>query len=374
MIGYRNWEFDESGKYLIGTYGAEWHGKMVKADQEPSRDNQSGIYARKYLSSDFAYGVYGAVDLSGKILVHSDDVIRAQYSTILWLTYNRSELEDDEEEVVAGEKHLRQFCKDKDIVFLESKYIKEIEKKISVDLSTALLNNFNENTLTVPAMDGMFSVLSCCRPLDYSLYSKVKFKILRDSLDYQILDKLSNRASIPYNVLLESFNSHKNYFLRLYRRFELEESFYRIQKFMGHFDDGDTVYVFINDKGLEILDHVNNHCYYSYNTKDARFVYQGMFGRREAFAYKIGGKYKMIYDGRVSDEFVCLEDVIESFRDSSFLCLCQNFIADQEKELDSILGYYGLNRLYGNPNRIHCMYYYKDENGEYPCSENDRCY
>lgn len=373
MIGYRNWEFDESGKYLIGTYGAEWHGKMVKADKEPSLDNHSGIYARKFLTQDVACGVYGAVDLSGKILVHADDVIRAQYSNILWLTYSRYDFEE-EEEAVAGENSLRQFCKDKDITFFEHSYIEEIEKRISVDLSNALLNSFNEDTLTVSAMDGMFSPLSYKRPLDYSLYAKVKFKILRDGLDYQILDKLSNRASIPYNVLLESFNSHKNYFLKLYRRFELEESFYRIQEFVGHIDNGDETYVFINDKGLEVLDHVNNHCYYSYNTKDARFTYQRAFGRRGAFAYKIKDKYKMIYDGRVSDEFCCLEDVIESFKDGSFLCLCQTSVAEKDKELDSILGYYGLNHLYGNQNRINCMYYYKDKDGEYPCSENDRCY
>ena len=371
MIGYRNWEFDESGKCLIGTYGAEWHGKMVKADKEPALDNHSGIYARKYLSPDMTYGVYGAVDLSGKILVHSDDIIRAQYSNILWLTYSRYEFEE-EEEAVAGENSLRQFCKDKDIIFFENSYIKEIEEKISIDLSTSLLNNFNEDTLTVPAMDGMFFPLFYKRPLDYSLYAKVKFKILRDSLDYQILDKLSNRASIPYNVLLESFNSHKNYFLKLYRRFVLEESFYSIQELVGHIDNGDETYVFINNQGLEILDHVNNHCYYSYNTKDARFIYQQKFGRRGAYSYKIDDEYKMIYDGKVSESFFCLEDVFDSFRDGSFAFSCQVPIAEKEEEINSILGYYSMSHFYGNNlNRINCMYYYKDKDGDYPRCEND---
>jgi hypothetical protein len=368
MIGYRNWDFDKAAGCLVGTYGAEWHGKMVKADQEPSRDNQSGIYARKYLSPDVAYGVYGAVDLSGKILVHSDDVIRAQYSTILWLTYDRSDLDDDEDFYQTQLLHLRQFCKDKDIVFLENKYIKEIEKKISVDLSTALLNNFNEDTLTVPAMDGMFSVLSHRHPLDYGTYAKVKFQILKDSLDYQILDKLSNRASIPYSILLESFNSHKNYFLAIFRRIECEESFYRIQKFVGHFDDGDTVYVFINDKGLEILDHIKHHCYYSYNTKDARFVYRRKHHVRDIFAYKTtNGKYKILYNGKVSEELSSFEDVMELCRGDSFSFLCDYPIV--EKEIDDIGGYYGLHSYYGGAyrvSRVNYTYYYKDEDGEYP--------
>ena len=136
----------------------------------------------------------------------------------------------------------------------------------------------------------------------------------------------------------------------------------------------DDTYVFINDKGLEVFDHVKNHCYYSYNTKDARFSYRQKFGKRGAYSYKINDKYKMIYDGRVSEEFVCLEDVLESFRDGSFLFLCQIPVAEKVKELDSILGYYSMSHLYGNQNRINCMYYYKDEDGEYSCGENNYDY
>ena len=62
MIGYRHWEFDETGTCLVGSYGAEWHGKMVKSDREPARDNQSGIYAHRYLSSDISSGVCAADD------------------------------------------------------------------------------------------------------------------------------------------------------------------------------------------------------------------------------------------------------------------------------------------------------------------------
>lgn len=363
MIGYRNWYFDDAVGCLIGAYGAKWYSKMVKSDQEPSRDNQSGIYACKFLTSDVAIGACGAVDLSGKILIHSDDVIRAQYSTILWLTYVRYELED-EKEAVAKEKKLMQFCKDKDIAFFDSSYIEEVKKNISAEVTTLLTNRFNENTLTIPAMDSMFSTLSFQRPLSYETYAKVEFKILKDSLDYQILDKLSNRASIPYNVLLKSFNSQKNYFLAGFRRIECEESLYRIQKFVGHFDDGDTVYVFINDKGLEILDHIKHHCYYSYNTKDARFVYRSNFHVRNVFAYKTNGKYKILYNGKVSKEFSDFEDLMEVCRYGSFSCLCDDPIV--EKEINEIGGYYELH-AYRESSRISYTYYFKDKNGEYFC-------
>jgi hypothetical protein len=360
MIGYRSWDFDKENRCLIGSYGAEWHNKMVKSDKEPARENQSGIYASKNFD-DVMSGVCGAVDLSGKILVHEDGIIRAQYSTILWLTClnENDDVGLNETLVHFREEDVRQFCEDKDIVFIDSKLVNNKIEEIRNDLGLSLLGG----TLTISAMDEMFATISHQSPLDYSSYAKVKFKMLRDSLDYQILSKLSDKVSIFYDSLLGFFNSHKNYFLMVSRRSELEEAFNRIKDFVDYIETSGETYVLINDKGLEVLDHIDKHCYYSYNTKEARFVHRRNYHTRGVFAYKINGKYKIIYKGKVSGEFSSLEDVAENHF-FTFLCDCPLI----EEEVSDIAGYYVV-WTYGigyKSNRVNYMYLCRDDKGNYP--------
>ena len=364
MIGYRHWDLDETGTCLVGNYGAEWHGKMAKSDKEPSRDNQSGIYADKNFSSIF-FGIYGAVDLSGKILVHSDGIIRGQYANILWLTLAGY---DDGDEKESLERDLKRFCYDKDIVFFESGYVERKIEETEQLVGAMWMKEFGKDTLTVPAMDGMFAMITRQIPLDYGIYAKVRFRILRDSLDYRILDKLSDRSSISYAILMKLFLPSSNYFLKLHHSLEYEESLYRMDSLIDKRNVDNDVYVSINDKGVEVLNYIKQHGYYSYNTKEARFSYRNsrVFlprARVRLLSYKINGKYKMIYNGLVSEEMECLEDVLDSFYNGGYSFLCQGSIEDKEEELDSISGYY---EIYSHGDRTGCLHHRKNKEGKYP--------
>jgi hypothetical protein len=73
---------------------------------------------------------------------------------------------------------------------------------------------------------------------------------------------------------------------------------------------------------------------------------------RDIFAYKTtNGKYKILYNGKVSEELSSFEDVMELCRGDSFSFLCDYPIV--EKEIDDIGGYYGLHSYYGGAYRGH---------------------
>lgn len=340
MIGYRKWDFDRHNKCLVGAYGAEWHNRSVKSDREPAIDNSSGIYAEKGFP-EYMNSVLGAVDLSGRIMVHSDNVIRGQYANILWLTFCGEDLLDEE----VTQEDIKVFCREKDIPYVEWELIEEkiedIQERISSELIELLESSSDQRVLSIPAVSEMFPTVSFDPPLDYSLYAKVKFQICHDSLDYRILDKLSNNISITCDRLRSGLVRRNNHFLlnMIYTR-ECDESLLRLNKFISSVEAGDEIFIFLNGKGREVYEWMKQHSYYSYNTPESRFVCRrnNWSGRQRIWVYPINGKYKVICDKKISNELSSFDEIIEAIRGRYIRCFCDNEISDLE--IERIEGYY----------------------------------
>lgn len=361
MIGYRNWEFDRQRKCLVGNYGAEWHGKMAKADKELTSRNSSGIYAGQDLT-DYASGICGAVDMSGKIFIHSDGIIRSQYSTILWLTYFPYSAEDEKEE-----REVKLFCKEKDILFVDSlflsKKINDIQTKLNREIENNLCQDLKQNFVSIPATDHMFATVISSHSLDYTLYAQVKFQIVKDSLDYKILKILSEmKASIRYHnfvdILAKEFKVSNNYFIHIYHHNLCADAVRRLSDgdFVGSIDNNLDSYINIKERGEDLLKYIDQHYYYSYNTKESRFVHSPRY-RYWIFAYRTeDGQYKIISNGKVSDKISNMEEVLNICRDGFLSCWCQEEM--NEAELDLISGYYEISSVPGS-RRIPMSYYNK---------------
>jgi len=92
MVAFRTWDVSESedGLFLRSTsMGSVWESQMI-ADKIPTAQNSSGLYCVKLdplglmtKASYYLDGVCGLVELRGKVLEHTDSVVRAEWARII---------------------------------------------------------------------------------------------------------------------------------------------------------------------------------------------------------------------------------------------------------------------------------------------------
>ena len=95
IVAYRMWNFAETLGLYSTSHECVWKEVMV-ADLVPTEDNTSGLYGHELspvgllgLGTPYDWQVSGLVEMRGRVVVHSDGVLRAEWSKILciFLTY-----------------------------------------------------------------------------------------------------------------------------------------------------------------------------------------------------------------------------------------------------------------------------------------------